>query len=161
MFPYVFPALIIVPVLSMFNTSFVTVPAFSLVLPVTTSGPASGAMTKSASPERSMAEGLVQTTPIVIHPSFLANARQPKTYGVRPELAIPMILSSSGFRSNRRMSSSPASPSSSAPSWACLIAASPPAIKPKNCPRGAAKVGGISDASKIPSLSVIAGSAPI
>lgn len=38
-FPYVFPTLIIKPVLIMFKTSFVPVPAFILVLPVTTSGP--------------------------------------------------------------------------------------------------------------------------
>jgi hypothetical protein len=43
--PYVFPSLIMMPVLIIFKTSFVAVPAFILVLPVTTSGPVTGAMT--------------------------------------------------------------------------------------------------------------------
>lgn len=152
--PYVLPTRIIVPVLSIFKTNFVAVPAFSLVLPVTTSGPGSGAIRKSTSPERLIAEGDAQATPIVTQPSRLAKARHPRTYGVRPELAIPMTLSNSGSRFRIFRSFSPAWALSSAPSCAWRIAASPPAIIPTNWECGAAKVGGISEASRMPSLNV-------
>lgn len=154
MLPYVLPTRIMVPVLSMFKTNFVAVPDLSLVLPVTTSGPGSGAIRKSTLPESPIAEGDAQTTPIVTQPNRLAKARHPRTYGVRPELAIPMTLSSSGSRSRRCRSSSPACALSSAPSCAWRMAASPPAINPTNWECGAANVGGISDASRIPSLKI-------
>jgi hypothetical protein len=111
-------------------------------------------MRKSTSPERPIAEGDAHATPIVTQPNRLAKVRHPRTYGVRPELAIPMTLSSSGSRLRRFRSSSPACALSSAPSCACRIAASPPAMMPTNWECGAAKVGGISEASKIPSLIV-------
>jgi hypothetical protein len=151
-FPYVFPIRIIVPVLNIFSTSFVAVPALSLVLPLTTSGPGKGAIKKSTSPDSPSAEGSTHTTPIVIHPLRFANPIHPRTYGVRPDAAIPTTLSTSGLSLSAAISASASARLSSAPSWARRIAASPPAIRPMNCSGGAAKVGGISEASRIPSL---------
>lgn len=60
------------PVLIMFRTSFVAVPAFILVLPVTTSGPVTAAIKWSALPSAATSEGDTQTSPIVVHPKALA-----------------------------------------------------------------------------------------
>jgi hypothetical protein len=57
------------PVLIMFNTSFVAVPAFILVLPVTASGPETADMRKSALPSASAAEGDTQTSATVVAPN--------------------------------------------------------------------------------------------
>lgn len=141
-----------VPVLSIFSTILVAVPAFNRVLPVTTSGPGSGAIRKSTVPDVPIAEGEAQTTPMVRQPIFFANAKHPRTYGVRPDAAMPTTVSSSGMSFKASISASPAAALSSAPSCARRMAASPPAINPTNCHGGAANVGGISDASRMPSL---------
>jgi hypothetical protein len=49
-----------VPVLNMFKTSFVAVPALSLVLPVTTSGPGKGEIIISACPDSPITDGTTQ-----------------------------------------------------------------------------------------------------
>ena len=152
MFPYVFPTLIIVPVLSMFKTSLVAVPAFILVLPVMTSPPTTGLIMKSTCPQSAITEGSVHATPTVAQPRLFAWARQRSTYGVRPEAAIPISESTEPLSWSTSRSRTAASVSSSAPSCACRIAASPPAIMPMNCPSGIENVGGISEASKMPNL---------
>lgn len=152
MFPYVFPILIITPVEIMFKTNFVAVPAFILVLPVTTSAPVTASIMKSTSPLFLIAEGVEQATPTVTQPLLFANAKPPRTYGVRPDAAMPMRQSFSPSSSFIFKSLTAASASSSAPSMADRSATSPPAINPTNCSGGAEYVGGISDASRTPNL---------
>ncbi len=67
------------PVLIMFKASFVAVPAFILVLPVTDSGPVTALTRKSALPSVPMADGCTQTTPTVVQPMDLAYSKPPKT----------------------------------------------------------------------------------
>jgi hypothetical protein len=61
--PYVLPSRTIAPVVSELSTSFVAVPAFSRVEPVTTSGPTTGTMARSTAAVRSADD--VQARPIV------------------------------------------------------------------------------------------------
>lgn len=189
MLPYVFPILIWEPVDNIFriygsvskvsscssqppnwkHTIFVAVPALSLVLPVTTSGPVTHSIATSQNGPRAL--GLTQATPTVDAPTDWACLSPPITYGVRPDDAIPTTTSFSltvEARSSRSIA--PACSESSASSTAFRIAWSPPAMIPTNWLGGAENVGGlfgvriqrgirdacrthISDASRIPSLS--------
>ena len=63
------------PVESMFNTSFVAVPAFRRVLPVRTSGPVAGVMAMSEA--WAMAELGTQVRPMVRAPRDFAWAKAP------------------------------------------------------------------------------------
>lgn len=76
------------------HTSFVAVPAFILVLPVTTSPPTTHSTTSSQFPSVRKALGDAQAIPAVKHPIDFANPTPPRTHGVRPLLAMPMTLSS-------------------------------------------------------------------
>jgi hypothetical protein len=71
--------------------------------------------------------------PLQIHPKDFANSKQLRTYGVRPEAAIPINESRFGFRFRAFKSSLAAVISSSAPFCACRRAISPPAISATNC----------------------------
>ena len=137
-FSYECPISTIAAVLSMFRTIFCAVPAFSLVDPVSTSGPTSGAMKMSVNflncPSRFAA------TPIVVAPCFFAYFTAPSTYGVVALAATPTTTSRlDNFA--RRKSFTAFFTESSAPSTALVIARRPPAINACTVSREIPNVG--------------------
>ena len=78
-------------VVSMLSTILVAVPAFSLVDPVSTSGPTPGAMMRSTKFWRS-APGQ-QVTKMIRRPLLRARVRAPRTKGVSPLADTPMTTS--------------------------------------------------------------------
>ena len=146
-FPYTFPERIMAAVESMFRTSFWAVPALSRVEPVTTSGPTSTSMARSAAALR--ADPGLQTTATAKAPRSRAAPSAPRTYGVDPLAARPTTTSRSPAPA-RCTARAPARASSSAPSTARRRATSPPAMVPCTCSGGEEKVGGHSDASRTP-----------
>jgi hypothetical protein len=151
--PYVFPSRIMAPVVSVFNTSFVAVPAFIRVDPVTISGPTRTVMQMSQL-SRSSRGGSEHDRNTVRAPSTWARARAAPTYGVVPLAAMPTTTS---FLPTPRefTSRSPAPVSSSAPSMDLTRAAGPPAISPTTISGGVPKVGGHSAASSTPSRPLV------
>src|SRR5262245_61863772 len=88
--------------------------------------------------------GCTQAKPTVAAPTERTYFRAPKTYGVRPDDAMPTRTSfrpKGGDKDERSVA--PSFSESSAPSTAFRMAQSPPAIIPTNCPGGAEKVGGL------------------
>src|SRR5205814_5372798 len=79
--PYVLPSLIMAPVVIVFSTSFVAVPAFMRVEPVTTSGPTIGSIVTSTLATRSAGGGEDATIP-VLAPRVAARSSAARTYGV-------------------------------------------------------------------------------
>ena len=125
--PKVFPIRIIAPVVKVLSTILVAVPALNRVLPINTSGPVSTSIAKSAS--YAIRLDLQQEIAPVKAPFRLASAKPPKTYGVRPDAAIPTTQSLSSKPMLYR-SLDARSVESSAPSTARNIAPIPPAISP-------------------------------
>lgn len=102
-------------------TIFVAVPALSLVLPVTTSGPVKHSIEMSQNARSAL--GHTHDSPTVAAPTDRACFKPPRTYGVRPDDAMPTRTSvepSGG--DNRDRSTAPVSSESSAPSTAFRIA---------------------------------------
>src|SRR6266850_998789 len=143
-FSYTCPSRAITAVLSMFNTIFCDVPAFSRVDPVSTSGPTSGAITIFAS--RAAAIRRLDVTATVNAPRARANFIAATTYGVVPLAVTPTTMSlrvnflSRNSRSAFRMESS-------APSTAPVTARRPPAINASTTFGETPNVGGHSAAS--------------
>lgn len=124
------------------RTILVAVPALSLVLPVTTSGPVTHSISTSQSPRIWL--GSTHASPIVPEPTSCAYLSPPRTYGVLPEDAIPMrtsLLDKGGDKLDKFWTAE--SSESSDPSTADRSATSPPAINPTNCHLGAENVGGL------------------
>ncbi len=147
--PNVLPDCTIAIVENMFSTSFWAVPAFNRVDPLITSGPTSTSMGNSTTALSGVRA--LQESPMVAAPSSRARAPAPSTNGVRP-LEARAITASAGPTCCSSITADPASRSSSAPSVAETIAAGPPAIRPTTRPGANPKVGGTSDASRMPSL---------
>src|SRR5687768_5593601 len=97
--PYVLPNSTIAPVVRVFRTSLVAVPALRRVEPVTTSGPTRGVIMRSAYGTR--ADSGTQARPIANAPTDRAKRRAPITYGVRPLVAIPTTTSAADTPSRR------------------------------------------------------------
>ncbi len=75
------------------NITLVAVPAFRRVDPVNTSGPTSGAMTKSGRPAAGIFKCGLKQINTVLAPFRRAAANAPHTKGVRPLAAMPMTMS--------------------------------------------------------------------
>jgi hypothetical protein len=145
--PRVLPIRTIAPVVIMFRTSLVAVPAFSRVDPAMTSGPTKGAISRSTARPRGL--GRLHAIPTVAAPRARASPTAPSTYGVRPDVAMPTTRSRPVTPSAAR-SAAPRSGWSSAPSTARVKRVGPPAIRPTTIARGVPKVGGHSEASSTP-----------
>ena len=147
-FPYTLPRRIIAPVVSMFSTSLVAVPAFRRVEPVSASGPTLGRITTSHVAV-SCAGGSEQESSAVRAPSVWARVNALRTNGVVPLAAIP-TTTSRGVTAAVSMAAAPALTSSSAPSMERTSALGPPAMIPTTVSGGVPNVGGHSDASSTP-----------
>ncbi|MBW8702618.1 hypothetical protein MBT84_23770 [Streptomyces sp. MBT84] len=132
----------------MLRTSFCAVPAFSRVEPVSSSGPATISMPWSAAAARGLSA--LHDRPTVSAPRARACSTAPRAYGVRPEAEMPTTVSRSVSASASR-SRAASSLESSAPSTEVTIAPGPPAIRPTTCDGSVLKVGGHSEASRMPS----------
>src|SRR5205807_842289 len=123
-FPYTLPSRTIARVLSMLSTSFCAVPALRRVLPAMTSGPTTGAISRSHS--EASGESATHVTAMVVAPRPRARRAAASTYGVAPPAAIA-TTTSFGPTARASISRSPARSSSSAPSTASVSARGAPA----------------------------------
>ncbi len=149
---YVRPAMIMAAVDIVLSTSFWAVPFFILVEPATTSGPTSGAITRSAS--LATVPAASPTIATVLALSLRASARAPATKGVRPEEVIPTTMSR-GPALLAAIWLAPSSQLSSAPSDALDMAFSPPDMMAITFSPMDPYVGSNSDASSTPILPLV------
>src|SRR4030042_1731358 len=126
----------------LYRTIFCAVPALSLVLPVTNSGPTTTTTGISVA-STSLLSGLQVMQPVSI-PFSLALFIPPITYGVVPDAAMPITVSFV-FMLNISSSFQALFGSSSADSTDLRNAVSPPAINPMTMVWGTPNVGGTSE----------------
>ena len=93
------PSNTIDPVVSMFSTSFVAVPALSRVEPLMTSGPTTGVIIKSHASAN--ADPSLQARPMANAPIWRAYFSPPITYGVRPLVVESKDSRIGGFESKQ------------------------------------------------------------
>ena len=115
----VWPKRVKTAVLSMFSTSFCTVPAFRRVEPAMTSGPVSTSMAMST-PRLMRDIGLHVMTTVNV-PRAVASSRAPRTKAVRP-LALMPTAASLGRSAAARAASWPRMRSSSCPASSAVCA---------------------------------------